>query len=63
MDWMKRMASKVLGLVPCALSCAVDALKGVWGEIVDGHHRLSWYLLLALVWLDGVIAAWWLWVR
>ena len=46
MDWMKKMAGKVLGLVPCAVSCAVDMLKGVWGEVVDGHHRLSWWLLL-----------------
>ena len=63
MDLLKRAAAAVLGVVPRLARWGLAQARGVWHEIVDGHHRLSWYLLLALVWLDGVIVAWWMWVR
>ena len=63
MDLLKRMASAVLGVVPRIARWKMEQARGVLREIVDGHHRLSWYLLLALVWLDVVIVAWWMWVR
>ena len=46
MDWMKNMAGRVWGLVPGALNLVRDMLGGVWAEVRDGHHRLSWWLLL-----------------
>jgi hypothetical protein len=46
MDWMKNMAGRVWGLVPGALNLVRDVLGGVWAEVRDGHHRLSWWLLL-----------------
>lgn len=61
MDWLKNMAGKVWSLVPGALNLVGAVLTSLWDEVVDGHHRLSWWGLLALVWLEGLIAAWWLW--
>ena len=53
MDWMKRMAGRVWSLVPGALNLAGDMLAALWDEVVDGHHRLSWWALLALAVLAG----------
>mgnify|MGYP001175674910 CR=1 FL=1 len=63
MDILQRVWGTVLNgarKVGSLLSVPVLAL---WDEVVDGASRLSWWLLLALVWLDGVVASWWLWVR
>ena len=63
MDTLQRAWGAVLNgarKVGSLLSVPVLAL---WDEVVDGASRLSWWLLLALVWLDGVVASWWLWVR
>ena len=40
---------------------ALDLGWSVWHEVTDGASRLSWWLLLGLVWLDGLVVGWWLW--
>ena len=39
---------------------ALDVGWSVWHEVTEGASRLSWWLLLGLVWLDGVLFAHWL---
>ena len=39
---------------------ALDGGWALWHEVTDGHRRLSWWVLLGLVWLDGVLCAHWL---
>jgi phage-related protein len=63
MDLLKRAASAVCGVVPAVLNLVRNRVLGVWDEVATGHHRLDWWLLLALVWLDGLACGWWLWVR
>jgi hypothetical protein len=41
-------------------SVVLDVGWSVWHEVTEGHRRLSWWVLLALVWLDGVLVAHWL---
>jgi hypothetical protein len=53
MDWMKNMAGRVWGLVPGTLNLVRNVLGGVWAEVRDGHHRLSWWLLLGAAALAG----------
>ena len=53
MDWLKTQAGRVWALVPGALNLVGDVLAALWGEVADGHHRLSWWGLLALVALAG----------
>ncbi len=61
MDLLKRAVSAVWGVVPGVLGVVRERMRGVWQEIVDGHHRLDWYLLLAMTWLSGAAAhCWWL---
>jgi|TARA_Y100000034_G_C6753209_1_gene334988 hypothetical protein len=38
----------------------VDGGWALWHEVTDGHRRLSWWVLLGLVWLDGLLVAHWL---
>ena len=38
----------------------LDTGWSVWHEVVEGARRRSWWLLVALVWLDGVLVARWL---
>ena len=37
----------------------MDIGWSLWTEIQDGSSRLSWWLLMILVWLDGVLMAKW----
>ena len=60
MDLLKRAVSAVCGVVPAVLNQVRNRVLGVWDEVVANHHRLDWWLLLALVWLDGVLVAHWL---
>jgi hypothetical protein len=53
MDWLKKMTGRVWSLVPGALNLVGAVLTSLWDEIVDGHHRLSWWGLLGLVALAG----------
>ena len=53
MDWLKRQVGRVWALVPGALNLVGDVLGALWAEVVDGHHRLSWWGLLALAVLAG----------
>ena len=46
-----------------AWNLALDVGWSVWSEVSDGARRLSWWVLLGLVWLDGLAVGWWLWVR
>jgi len=39
---------------------ALDGGWALWHEVTDGHRRLSWWVLLGLAWLDGVLFAHWL---
>jgi len=39
----------------------LDVGWSVWNEVKDGATRLSWWLLVGLVWLDGLAVGWWLW--
>jgi hypothetical protein len=39
----------------------LDVGWSVWNEVKDGAMRLSWWLLVGLVWLDGLAVGWWLW--
>ena len=41
-------------------SVVLDGGWAVWHEVTDGYRRLSWWALLGLVWLDGVLVAHWL---
>jgi len=61
-----------MNLLRKAWDCAVTAAGNVWNvvldvgwslwqEVVDGANRLSWWLLVGLVWLDGLALGWWLW--
>ena len=53
MDWLKTQAGRVWSLVPGALNLVGDILGALWDEVVDGHHRLSWWGLRALAVLAG----------
>lgn len=63
MDILQRAWGTVLNGVRKVGSLLSVPVLALWDEVVDGAPRLSWWLLLALVWLDGVVASWWLWVR
>ena len=63
MDLLKRAVSAVCGVVPAVVNLVRNRVLGVWDEVVAGHHRLDWWLLLALVCVDGLACCWWLWVR
>jgi hypothetical protein len=52
-DW----ACTGLRNVCCA---ALDGGWALWHEVTDGCRRLSWWALLGLAWLDGVLFAHWL---
>jgi hypothetical protein len=39
---------------------ALDGGWAMWHEVRDGASRLSWWVLVGLVWLDGVLFAHWL---
>ncbi len=47
-------AANVWGLV-------LDVGWSVWSEIREGASRASWWVLVGLVWLDGLALGWWLW--
>ena len=54
----------------CALTCAtnvwglvLDVGWSVWSEVTEGVPRASWWVLLGLVWLDGLALGWWLWAH
>ena len=38
----------------------LDGGWALWHEVTDGSGRFSWWVLLGLVWLDGVLFAHWL---
>ena len=40
---------------------ALDMGWSVWNEVSDGARRLSWWILLGLVWIEGLAMGWWLW--
>jgi hypothetical protein len=40
---------------------ALDVGWSVWNEITEGAYRLSWWVLLCLVWFEGLAVGWWLW--
>jgi hypothetical protein len=51
----------------CALNTAANAWRvaldggwALWHEVTEGASRLSWWVLMVLVWLDGVLVAHWL---
>jgi hypothetical protein len=39
----------------------LDMGWSVWSEITAGARRLSWWVLLGLVWFEGLAVGWWLW--
>jgi len=41
----------------------LDVGWSLWGELQDGIPRLSWWLLVGLIWFDGLALGWWLWSR
>ena len=53
MDWLKKMAGRVWSLLPGTLNLIGAVLTSLWDEVIDGHHRLSWWGLLGLVALAG----------
>ncbi len=63
MDVLQRAWGAVLNGARSVGSLLSVPVRALWGEVVSGAPRLSWWLLLAWVCLDGVLASWWLWVR
>jgi hypothetical protein len=43
-----------------AWSVALNVGWSVWHEVTDGVRRLSWWLLLGIVWIEGALVAHWL---
>jgi len=41
----------------------VDGGWALWHEVTTGASRLSWWILVGLVWLDGLTLGWWLWAH
>jgi len=44
-------------------SAALDGGWALWHEVTTGASRLSWWILVGLVWLDGLTLGWWLWAH
>jgi len=42
-------------------NAALDGGWSLWHEVTSGANRLSWWVLLGLVWLEGLAVGWWLW--
>jgi hypothetical protein len=42
-------------------SAVLDGGWALWHEVEEGASRLSWWVLVGLVWLDGLALGWWLW--
>jgi len=56
-----RKTGRVLGSVGVVVWRLVsNTIYALWEEIHEGAGRASWWLLVGLVWLDGMIAALWL---
>jgi len=49
-----------VGAARNACRLVLDTGWSVWHEVTDGAGRLSWWLLVGLVWLDGALVAHWL---
>ena len=41
------------------LSAVTADIPFMWSEMTAGDHRLGWWALLVLVWLDGLVTSLW----
>jgi hypothetical protein len=55
-SWITSAATVVANVWRAVL----DGGWALWHEVTDGYRRLSWWVLLGLAWLDGVLFAHWL---
>jgi len=40
----------------------MNELKHIWNEVVHGERRVTWWLLIAMVWLDGLLCGQLIWI-
>jgi len=60
MSLLRKAWNSVTAAVPYAACAVLDIGWDLWHEVVEGARRRSWWLLVALVWLDGALVAHWL---
>ena len=64
---MRNLLCKVwdtaLGAAGLAWRRVLDVGWALWREVTEGASRASWWLLIVLAWLDGLITGWLIWVN
>ena len=60
MSLLTQVWDTAVGVARNIARAVLDTGWSVWHEVTDGARRRSWWLLVALVWLDGVLVAHWL---